>query len=67
LTVPATPSPAAAPSCSSRQVFAREGIVVSYLRLTIGASDLNSVVYEYDDLPPGQTDPDLKKFDLAIW
>src|SRR5690349_219210 len=26
----------------------------SYLRVTIGASDLNGHVYSYDDLPPGQ-------------
>ncbi len=38
---------------------------VSYLRLSIGASDLNSFVFSYDDLPNGETDFDLGKFSLA--
>lgn len=38
---------------------------ISYLRLTIGASDLNSFVFSYDDLPAGETDPDLQNFDLG--
>lgn len=41
------------------------GIGVSYLRLTIGSSDLNSFVFSYDDLPEGQTDPEMKRFDLG--
>jgi len=50
-----------------RQIFASDdgNLGVSYLRVTIGASDLNSVVYSYDDLPPGETDPTLAKFDLG--
>ncbi|MDR0541427.1 MAG: glucosylceramidase [Dysgonamonadaceae bacterium] len=40
-------------------------IGVSYIRLSIGASDLNSFVFSYDDLKPGETDFPLKKFDLA--
>lgn len=40
-------------------------IGVSYLRLTIGSSDLNEKVFSYDDLPTGQTDPTLKHFDLG--
>ena len=40
------------------------GIGTSYLRVTIGASDLNDHAYSYDDLPAGQTDPDLVKFSL---
>lgn len=43
----------------------RNGIGTSYLRVTIGASDLNDHVYSYDDLPPGQTDPELQQFSLA--
>ena len=38
---------------------------VSYIRLSIGASDMNSFVFSYDDLPAGETDVDLKKFSLA--
>jgi glucosylceramidase len=41
------------------------GIGISYLRLTLGASDLNSFVYSYDDLPAGQIDPQLKHFALG--
>jgi glucosylceramidase len=40
-------------------------IGVSYIRLTIGASDLNSFVYSYNDLKEGETDFALKKFDLG--
>jgi glucosylceramidase len=40
-------------------------IGVSYIRLTIGASDLNSFVFSYDDLKEGQTDFNLDKFDLG--
>ncbi|HRI14548.1 MAG TPA: glycoside hydrolase family 30 beta sandwich domain-containing protein [Verrucomicrobiota bacterium] len=40
-------------------------IGVSYLRLSIGASDLNARVFTYDDLPAGRTDPDLTRFDLG--
>lgn len=39
-------------------------ISVSYLRISIGASDLNSEVFSYDDVPAGQTDPTLSKFSL---
>jgi glucosylceramidase len=48
-----------------RETFSPEGLGVSYLRLTIGASDLNSFVYSYDDLPDGEIDPTLAKFDLG--
>jgi len=40
-------------------------ISISYLRLSIGASDLDGEVSSYDDLPQGQTDPTLSKFSLA--
>jgi glucosylceramidase len=41
------------------------GIGLSYLRVSIGASDLNSSVFTYNDLPAGQTDVDQTKFSLA--
>lgn len=41
-------------------------ISVSYLRISIGASDLNSSVFSYDDMPSGQTDINLTNFSLAI-
>jgi glucosylceramidase len=39
-------------------------IGISYIRLSIGASDLNSFVFSYDDLPDGETDFKLAKFNL---
>jgi glucosylceramidase len=38
---------------------------VSYLRISIGASDLNASVFSYDDMPPGQTDVNLTQFSLS--
>lgn len=38
---------------------------ISYLRISIGASDLDPVVFSYNDLPAGQTDPGLKQFSLS--
>jgi glucosylceramidase len=48
-----------------KELFAAgEGSIgVSYLRLTIGASDLNERVFTYDDVP--QTDPEMTHFDLG--
>ncbi|UFH32418.1 glucosylceramidase [Chryseobacterium sp. C-71] len=43
----------------------KNSISISYLRLSIGASDLDGEVFSYDDLPQGQTDPTLSKFSLA--
>jgi len=40
-------------------------IAVSYLRISIGASDLNASVFSYDDMPVGQTDINLDKFSLS--
>ncbi len=40
-------------------------IGISYLRISIGASDLNATPFTYDDLPAGETDLDLAKFSLA--
>ncbi len=50
-----------------RELFAtdKNNIGINYLRISIGASDLNEKVFSYDDLPAGETDPDLKKFDLG--
>jgi glucosylceramidase len=40
-------------------------ISISYLRLSIGASDLNASVFSYDDMPTGQTDTGLIHFSLG--
>lgn len=39
-------------------------IGISYLRISIGASDLSSSPFTYDDMPSGQTDVDLLNFSL---
>jgi glucosylceramidase len=37
----------------------------SYLRVSIGASDLNDHAFSYDDMPAGQTDTTLTQFELG--
>ncbi|KQS42144.1 glucosylceramidase [Pedobacter sp. Leaf194] len=51
-----------------KELFATDGnnIGVSYIRLSIGASDLNEKVFSYNDLPEGQTDLEQNKFDLGL-
>jgi glucosylceramidase len=48
------------------ELFAAGGtnIGVSYLRISVGASDLNSRVFTDDDVAPGETDPDLLRNDV---
>ncbi|MFJ8086010.1 ricin-type beta-trefoil lectin domain protein [Streptomyces sp. NPDC096205] len=49
-----------------RKLFSpTEGIGLSFLRNPMGASDLARFGYTYDDVPAGQTDPDLSEFTLA--
>jgi glucosylceramidase len=45
---------------------ATNSIGVSYLRLSIGASDLNAAPFTYNDIPAGQTDSGLTNFSLAL-
>jgi len=40
-------------------------IGVSYLRVSLGASDLSASVFSYDDMPAGQTDITLANFSLS--
>jgi glucosylceramidase len=40
------------------------GIGISYLRISVGASDLDDHVFSYNDLPNGQTDLSLQNFSL---
>lgn len=49
-----------------KELFAEGGtnLGVSYIRLTIGASDLNDHVFSYDDLPAGEADLAMDKFTL---
>lgn len=48
------------------ELFATDAskIGVSYLRISIGSSDMNDHVFSYDDLPSGQVDPSLEKFSI---
>jgi len=41
------------------------GIGISYLRVSIGASDLDDHVFSCDDMPSGKTDINLSQFSLA--
>ena len=50
---------------ADRGAQADRTIGVSYLRLSIGASDMNERVFTYDDMPEGQTDPKLDHFQLG--
>jgi len=43
----------------------KQGIGLTYLRLTMGASDFSLSDYTYDDLPAGETDFNLEKFSLS--
>jgi glucosylceramidase len=40
-------------------------ISINYLRISIGASDLNSAPFSYDDMAAGQTDINLANFSLT--
>lgn len=42
-----------------------KSIGVSYLRVSIGASDLDEYPWSYNDLPLGKSDPDLEHFSMA--
>jgi glucosylceramidase len=50
-----------------KELFSTDGnsIGVSYLRVSIGASDMDEKVFSYDDLPAGETDVEMAKFDLG--
>lgn len=58
---------AAARKALLQELFAsdKSNIGTSYLRVSIGASDLNDHVFSYDDLPTGETDTTLTHFDLG--
>lgn len=49
-----------------RKLFATDGgIGINLLRVPIGASDFALSDYTYDDLPAGQTDPQMDHFSIA--
>ncbi|MFN2313077.1 MAG: glycoside hydrolase family 30 beta sandwich domain-containing protein [Bacteroidales bacterium] len=49
-----------------RELFdtVNNGIGISYLRVSIGASDLSDRVFSYNDLPDGETDPQMERFSI---
>jgi glucosylceramidase len=47
------------------ELFGRgKGIGLSFTRLTIGASDFSREHYSFDDMPKGETDPELRHFSI---
>ncbi len=50
-----------------RVLFGYPGLRLNFLRVPMGASDFtwNGVPYSYDDLPPGESDPQLTHFSIA--
>ncbi len=59
--------PSATRTALLMELFGKDdnAIGISYLRISIGASDLSDHVYSYDDLSAGQTDEPLANFTLA--
>jgi glucosylceramidase len=49
-----------------KELFSTNGknIGISYLRVSIGASDLSDRVFSYDDIPSGDTDPEMLRFSI---
>ncbi len=50
-----------------KELFSKEenAVSISYLRLSMGASDLSASVFSYDDLPAGESDTSMTHFSLA--
>lgn len=59
--------PAANRNTLLQELFSTQnnGIGISYLRVSIGASDLSDNVFTYNDMPAGQSDANLTNFNLA--
>lgn len=51
-----------------KELFSTEGTGIgsSYLRISIGASDLSDSVFSYNDLPNGKTDVNQEQFSLDV-
>jgi glucosylceramidase len=43
----------------------KDDLGINYIRISMGASDLDAHVFSYDDLPKGETDSLLQKFNLS--
>ncbi|MGW5372706.1 lectin [Streptomyces sp. NPDC004009] len=58
-------SPATRDAAMRKLFSPTDGIGLSFLRNPMGASDLARYGYTYDDVPAGQTDPNLNSFSIA--
>jgi glucosylceramidase len=47
-----------------QELFSPQQMGISYLRISIGASDLSEMPYTYNDMPDGQRDVELNNFSL---
>ena len=47
-----------------QNLFTSSGAGLNFLRQPMGATDLALTEYTYDDMPPGQTDPNLTHFSI---
>ena len=47
-----------------RDLFTPRGANLGFLRQPMGATDLALSNYSYNDLPPGQTDPEMRRFSI---
>ena len=47
------------------ELFSEDNLGISYLRVSIGASDLDAEPFTYNDLPNGETDENLDQFSIA--
>lgn len=59
--------PASKKKALLNEIFGKgpNGLGVSYIRISMGASDLDADVFSYCDLPKGETDAELKHFNLS--
>jgi glucosylceramidase len=49
-----------------RELFGRDGgLGLSFVRVSLGASDFSSTQYTYDDMPAGESDPSLRRFSIS--
>ncbi len=48
-----------------RELFGADGLALNFLRLPIGASDFSVKHYSLNDIPAGETDPQLTRFSMA--
>jgi glucosylceramidase len=60
-----TSSPLAQRTQLMSGLFSPSGLHLSFLRQGMGANDFSLSSYTYDDLLPGEPDPQMKQFSIA--